>query len=55
VEHFQTQIPYALLAGAVAIVVGTLPAGLGISPWLCLPAGILVMIAIVRFLGRPSP
>lgn len=54
VEHFRTQIPYALLAGVIAVVAGTLPAGLGISPWWCLLAGVAALIAAVRLLGRPS-
>jgi len=51
-EHFRTQIPYALLAGGVAVVAGTLPAGLGVSPWICLAAGVPLMILAVRLLGR---
>ncbi len=54
VEHFRTQIPYALVAGAVAVVAGTIPAGLGVSPWLCLAAGLPLLYAAVRVLGRKT-
>ena len=37
--HVQTQLPYALMAGVLAIVCGYLPAGFGVSPWLLLPSG----------------
>jgi Na+/H+ antiporter NhaC len=53
VEHFRTQIPYAGLAGAAAILCGTLPAGLRLSPWACLAAGLAAMAAALRLLGRP--
>src|SRR5699024_74945 len=32
VEHVRTQLPYAMFAGVIAIVLGTLPAGFGV-PW----------------------
>tara|TARA_R110002049_G_scaffold84663_2_gene215406 strand:- start:5202 stop:7040 length:1839 start_codon:yes stop_codon:yes gene_type:complete len=52
IEHVRTQLPYALLVGAVAIFVGTIPGGLGISPWLSLLAGIVVLVVILRLIGR---
>ena len=51
--HVATQLPYALSAGAVSIAVGTLPAGFGANPWLCLLLGCATCAAIVRFAGRP--
>ena len=38
-EHVRTQLPYALLAAAAAVVIGFLPAGFGVPAWLLLPAG----------------
>lgn len=52
IEHVRTQLPYALFAGAAAIVLGTLPAGFGVPWWLCLPAGALALILGVRMIGR---
>ena len=53
-EHFKTQMPYAGLAGVAAVAAGTIPAGLGVTPWICLPAGLLVMWTAVRLLGRKT-
>ena len=47
-DHVKTQMPYALTVAATATLLGTLPAGLGISPLLCLPVG-LVVIGIILF------
>ena len=55
VTHVRTQMPYALTAGAIAAVVCTLPAGYGAPPWLLVPVGIGLCIAVVRFVGRPKP
>ncbi|QEG43268.1 Na+/H+ antiporter NhaC family protein [Roseimaritima ulvae] len=52
VEHVRTQMPYAALAAAVAILLGTLPAAWGLSPWLSIVAGAVVLYASVRVLGR---
>jgi len=56
VTHVRTQLPYVLAVGAVAVLLGSLPAGLGWSPWLLLPVGGLCCVAIVRLFGqRPEP
>ncbi|NBB91624.1 MAG: Na+/H+ antiporter NhaC family protein [Gammaproteobacteria bacterium] len=52
IEHVRTQLPYALFAGFIAIVLGTLPAGFGVPWWLCLPLGALALILGVRIIGR---
>ena len=53
VDHVRTQMPYALLAMGVAIVCGYLPVTyLGLSPWLCLPAGALALYAFLRLFGQ---
>jgi Na+/H+ antiporter NhaC len=54
VDHVRTQLPYALTSGGLAVALGTLPAGLGMSPWISLSAGVLVLIVLVGFLGRTS-
>jgi Na+/H+ antiporter NhaC len=54
IDHVRTQLPYAITAGFGAVVFGTLPAGFGVSPWITLPTGILFVLLIVRFVGRPS-
>lgn len=51
--HVSTQLPYALAAGAVAVLLGHLPAGLGLSPWLLLSLGVAGCAAVVWVVGRP--
>lgn len=50
--HVRTQIPYAVLAAGVALLVGYIPVGFGVSPWPLLPAGLLLLYLFQRFLGR---
>ena len=52
VDHVRTQMPYAFVCAGVAALVGFLPAGYGVSPWLTLPIGLAVLFAIVRFYGK---
>ena len=51
IDHVRTQLPYALTAGAVAVLLGTLPAGFGIAPWLTLPVAAVLLLAAVRLVG----
>ncbi len=53
VAHVRTQIPYALLAGTLAVLLGFLPTGYGMSPTLGLVVGALLLLAAVRFVGQP--
>jgi len=55
-SHVRTQLPYALLAAGASIALGTIPAGFGISPWLSIVGGIIVLGAVMRFAGTyPEP
>ncbi len=54
IEHVRTQLPYALLVGFVALLVGTLPAAFGISPWLLLPIGAAILFAALKILGKSA-
>lgn len=54
IEHVRTQLPYALITGAFAIVLGILPASFGWSPWLLFPAGFLGMYLIIHLLGKST-
>ncbi len=53
VEHVRTQLPYALTTGTIAILLGYLPIGFGLSPWVLVPTGALACIAVVMVVGRP--
>jgi len=52
IEHVRTQMPYALLVGAVAIGIGTIPGGYGLPPWISLIVGIAVLVGLLRYFGR---
>jgi Na+/H+ antiporter NhaC len=52
VEHVRTQLPYALSAAGIAIVLGYGPAGWQITPLLLLPLGAAACWALLRFAGR---
>ncbi|NKI34094.1 Na+/H+ antiporter NhaC family protein [Wenzhouxiangella sp. XN79A] len=54
IEHVRTQLPYALLAGGIALLFGALPAGFGVPWWIGLTAGAAVLVGIVRWKGRPA-
>lgn len=52
-EHVKTQLYYALVVAGVSILFGYIPAGLGMSIYIILPFDILMIILIVRFIGKP--
>jgi Na+/H+ antiporter NhaC len=53
IEHVRTQLPYAMTSGLLAIALCTLPTGLGVPWWLCLPISFAAIIAILKFVGKP--
>jgi Na+/H+ antiporter NhaC len=54
IDHVRTQLPYALLAAGVAMLVGDLPtAVLGINPLISIAAGLVLIYLVLRVLGRP--
>lgn len=52
ISHVKTQMPYALIVAGVAIVLGYIPAGLGISPFISLSLGIVSLIIILFVFGK---
>jgi Na+/H+ antiporter NhaC len=50
--HVLTQLPYALLVGGVAVVLGTLPVGWGVSLWILLPLQLLALAAVLQIFGK---
>jgi Na+/H+ antiporter NhaC len=54
IEHVRTQLPYALLVGLVAIVIGTVPGGYGVPPWVSLLVGGVVLYVVLRLRGRQA-
>lgn len=50
-EHVATQIPYALIAAGTAVVLGFVPTGFGLPPWISLVAG-LAFLAFLPVMVR---
>lgn len=51
IDHVRTQIPYALTVGAAALLLGLIPSGFGISPWITLPIGAVVLVGVIFVFG----
>jgi Na+/H+ antiporter NhaC len=54
IEHVRTQMPYAMLVGAVAIAAGTIPGGYGFPPLFSILAGIGILLLVLRMFGRQA-
>ena len=54
-DHVKTQLLYALIVAGISIVFGFLPVGFGVSPWISMAAGLLVLILIFRVFGKRVP
>jgi Na+/H+ antiporter NhaC len=54
IEHVRTQLPYALVVGAVAIATGSLPVAFGLPWYIGLPAGLALLYIILRTVGKPA-
>ncbi len=52
-RHVATQLPYAVVVAGISLAVGYIPVGLGFSPLIMLPVGMIVMYLIVVFIGHP--
>lgn len=54
IEHVRTQLPYAMTVGVVAIAIGTIPGGYGMPPLLSIVLGVLILLALLRYLGKSA-
>ena len=52
VDHVRTQLPYAILVGVVAALVGSVPSALGVPAWACLLVGAAVIFGFLRLIGK---
>ena len=52
IEHVRTQMPYALIVGAVAVLVCLLPVGYGLPWWVGLFLAVVTLGGFLRFFGR---
>ena len=53
VDHVRTQLPYAVLVGAVGLLLGSLGTALGLPNWIALLAGVGVLALYLRMFGIP--
>lgn len=51
-DHVKTQLPYALTAAGIVSLLGYLPAGFGLSPFLSVALSVAAGVLAVRFIGR---
>jgi Na+/H+ antiporter NhaC len=49
IDHVRSQLPYALFGGILSMVIGYIPIGFGINPFIMLPVGFVIIILVVRF------
>ena len=54
-SHVATQMPYAMTVGLVSLGVGYLPIGWGVSPYISLPVAAVLLLGILKTLGRRPP
>jgi Na+/H+ antiporter NhaC len=54
VDHVRTQLPYALVVAMVGMVVGDIPTAYGVSPYVSLLLGAVILFLVVRFVGKPN-
>ncbi|MBC8371235.1 MAG: hypothetical protein H8E25_14640 [Planctomycetes bacterium] len=53
IEHVRTQAPYAIVTAIIAISCAYLPVALwGLNPFVCLAIGMVMLLTIVRFVGK---
>jgi Na+/H+ antiporter NhaC len=55
IDHVRTQLPYALVVGGVAWLVGDVATAFGLPVWAALGIGVVLLGAIVRIVGKPTP
>ena len=52
IDHVSTQLPYALSVGTIALLLGTVPTGYGISPLIMIPVGLFTVFILLSVFGK---
>jgi Na+/H+ antiporter NhaC len=55
IDHVNTQLPYAIIVSLVCIVLGYIPAGFGINPFLLIALIVVALVAVLLLLGKELP
>jgi Na+/H+ antiporter NhaC len=53
IDHVRTQLPYSLTVAAVSMAICYIPQSLGLPVSVILPASLVIIFLIIRFLGKP--
>ncbi|MCH7976711.1 MAG: Na+/H+ antiporter NhaC family protein [Bacteroidetes bacterium] len=53
IDHVRTQLPYAMVVGVAALLIGTVPTAYGVPWWISMVAAAAVLLGILRFVGQP--
>jgi Na+/H+ antiporter NhaC len=51
IDHVKTQMPYAILAAIVGTIIGDLPAGMGLNPFISLAVSLVIVYLFLRVFG----
>jgi len=54
IDHVRTQLPYAVLAAVVGMLVGDIPTAFGMSPWISIAVGTGIMIGFLYLFGKKT-
>ncbi len=52
IDHVKTQMLYAIVIAVISVVFGFIPAGLGVSPLVSLPLGLIAIFTILMIFGK---
>ena len=53
IDHVKTQMPYAITVGVLAMSVGCLGIGYGLSVWIILLSGTGILYGVIQLIGKP--
>ncbi len=53
IEHVRTQMWYSIFVAIVTVVFGYIPAGFGVPVYIILPIAIVILIVLIRLIGKP--
>lgn len=54
IAHVKTQLPYAFAIGILGMLLGDIPTAYGLSPWVSIVIGVIVIVAAVMLFGKRS-
>jgi Na+/H+ antiporter NhaC len=55
IDHVRTQLPYAILAAIIGVIVGDIPTAYGFPPWLSIIIGFSLLTLFIYFIGKKVP